>query len=147
MKKTAIAIMLITIISKIFGFVRDIILSYFYGASNVSDAYLISQTIPSVIFGFIISGLVAGFIPIYTNILQDQKEKDANDFMNNIITVLLIICTGIIIIVFPFAEGVVKLFASGFEGETLQLAVKLSKISILAIYFTEIGRASCRERV
>lgn len=138
MKKTAISIMLITIISKIFGFVRDIILSYFYGASDISDAYLISQTIPTVIFGFIISGLVAGFIPIYTNILHDQKEKDANDFINNLITILLIICTGVIIIVFPFSEFIVKLFASGFEGETLQLAVRLSKISILAIYFTGV---------
>ncbi len=138
MKKTAIAIMLITIISKIFGFLRDIILSYYYGASNVSDAYLISQTIPSVIFGFIIAGLTAGFIPIYTSILRNQKENDANDFMNNIITILLIICTVIIAIVFPFAETVVKLFATGFEGETLQLAIRLSKISILAIYFTGV---------
>lgn len=68
MKKTAFLIMIITIVSKLFGFVRDIVLSYVYGASNVSDAYLISMTIPSVIFGFIISGLVAGFIPLYTNI-------------------------------------------------------------------------------
>jgi putative peptidoglycan lipid II flippase len=138
MKKTAFLIMIITIVSKLFGFVRDIVLSYVYGASNVSDAYLISMTIPSVIFGFIISGLVAGFIPLYTNILQKEKQIEANDFMNNIITILLIICTVIIAIVFPFAEKVVKLFASGFEGETLKLAVRLSKISMLAIYFTGV---------
>lgn len=44
MIKTAIYIMLITIIYKVSEFIRDVILSYFYGASNISDAYLISQT-------------------------------------------------------------------------------------------------------
>ena len=64
MKKTALLIMLITILSKIFGFARELTLAYFYGASNVSDAYLVSITIPSVIFGFIAAGLVAGYIPM-----------------------------------------------------------------------------------
>ena len=46
MKQTAIILMIITVGSKILGFAREIVLSYFYGASNISDAYLISQTIP-----------------------------------------------------------------------------------------------------
>lgn len=35
MKKTAIILMVLTIISKIFGFARELVLSYFYGASNI----------------------------------------------------------------------------------------------------------------
>ncbi len=57
MKKTAIILMFITIISKLFGFGREIALSYIYGASNISDAYLISITIPSVVFGFVSIGI------------------------------------------------------------------------------------------
>ena len=52
MKKTAIYLMLTTIISKILGLQR-ITLSYAYGASNISDAYIISNTIPTFIFSFI----------------------------------------------------------------------------------------------
>ena len=51
MKKTAFLLMIITILSKLVGFSRDIILSYFYGASSITDAYLISMTIPGAIFG------------------------------------------------------------------------------------------------
>jgi len=50
MKKTALLVMIITVLSKIIGFGREIVLSYVYGASAITDAYLISQTIPIVIF-------------------------------------------------------------------------------------------------
>jgi putative peptidoglycan lipid II flippase len=41
MKRTAFAIMIITVMSKLLGFAREIALSYFYGASTITDAYLI----------------------------------------------------------------------------------------------------------
>ncbi len=62
MKTIAILLMIITIISKILGFGRDVTLSYFYGASSISDAYLISLTIPLVIFSFIGIGISTGYI-------------------------------------------------------------------------------------
>jgi len=135
MKKTALLIMIITIISKVFGFAREITLSYIYGASNISDAYLISITIPSVIFSFIATGLAAGYIPMYSKIIQDDGVKEANRFTNNIVNSLIVICTIIILVGLLFTDSIVKLFASGFEGETLTLTVKFTKISLLAIYF------------
>ena len=49
MKKSAVLLMILTILSKILGFTREIVLSY-YGAAGISDAYLISLTIPTIIF-------------------------------------------------------------------------------------------------
>lgn len=50
MKKAALLVMVITIISKILGFGREIVLSFVYGASAITDAYLISQTIPVILY-------------------------------------------------------------------------------------------------
>lgn len=136
MKKTAILVMLITIISKVFGFARDLTLSYFYGTSSISDAFLISLTIPSVIFGFIGAGISAGYIPMYSKIEKDYGEKEGNRYTNNLINILIIISTIIIIFGLSFTEPIVKLFASGFKGERLELAVKFTKISLFGIYFT-----------
>ena len=136
MKKTAILLILITIISKVFGFGREITLSYFYGASNISDAYLISLTIPSVIFAFIGTGISTGYIPMYSNIQQKYGEDEGNRFTNNLSNITIIICTIITIFGLIFTEPIVKLFASGFEGETLDLAVRFTKISLFGIYFT-----------
>ena len=74
MKKAALLVMIITVISKIVGFVREIVLSYVFGASAITDAYLISQTIPLTIFSFISTGIATGFIPIYSKIQQNDGK-------------------------------------------------------------------------
>jgi putative peptidoglycan lipid II flippase len=73
MKKTALVIMIITVISKLLGFGREILLSYFYGASGITDAYLVSLTIPGVIFSLIGVGIGTGFIPMFSRIRQQQS--------------------------------------------------------------------------
>lgn len=78
MKKTAIILMIITIVSKILGFGREVVLSYFYGATNISDAYLISWSIPFIIFGFIGTGISTGYIPMYSNIEKEYGIKEGN---------------------------------------------------------------------
>lgn len=138
MNKTAILLMLLTIFSKIFGFARDIILSYFYGASSISDAYLISTTIPIVIFSFVGVGISTGYIPMYSKVENKRGVNEANRFTNNLVNTLLIVCTVLVIIGLVFTTPLVKLFASGFEGETLMMAIKFTRISIVGIYFSTL---------
>jgi putative peptidoglycan lipid II flippase len=135
MKKTALILMILTIFSKIFGFARDITLAYFYGTSNISDAYLISTTIPLVIFSFIGIGINTGYIPMYSKIQNIKGAKEANRFTNNLVNFLIIICTIIFILGFLLTNQIVKVFASGFQGDTLALTVKFTRISLFGIYF------------
>jgi putative peptidoglycan lipid II flippase len=138
MKKAALLVMIITILSKFLGFGRDIVLSYVYGASAITDAYLISQTIPTVIFSFISAGIATGFIPMYSRILKEQGELEADRFTSNLSNSLLILASIVVAFVLLFAEPVVKLFASGFDGETLQLATSFTRISVFGVYFTSL---------
>lgn len=135
MKKTALILMILTIFSKVFGFARDITLAYFYGTSNISDAYLISITIPLVIFSFIGTGINTGYIPMYSKIQNIKGTKEANRFTSNLVNFLIVICTIIFILGILFTNQIVKVFASGFQGHTFALAVKFTKISFLGMYF------------
>jgi putative peptidoglycan lipid II flippase len=130
--------MALTVISGILGFVREIVLAYFYGASSVSDAYLISLTIPTVIFAFIGVALKTTYIPIFIKIENEQGIDAANKFTNNIVNLLLVFSTFIILPVLIFTEPVVKLFASGFNEKTLALAISFTQISMLSIYIIGI---------
>ncbi|WP_135553792.1 murein biosynthesis integral membrane protein MurJ [Paenibacillus cymbidii] len=138
MSRITIIIMLVTVFSKVIGFFRDIILSYLYGATNVTDAYLVSLSIPTAIFGFIGIGISTGYIPMISKIQQKHGEKESLKFTNNLVTILVILCSIICILGNIFIEEVVKLFASGFEGETLKLAIKFTRISLYGMYFTGI---------
>lgn len=136
MKKTALLMMLITIFSKIIGFARDMTLSYFYGTSSISDAYIISVTVPTLIFGFIGVGISTGYIPMYSKIDKELGNYKSNEYTNNLVNIFLLLSTFILIISIMFTQPIVQLLASGFKGETLTLAVKFTRISLIGIYFT-----------
>jgi putative peptidoglycan lipid II flippase len=136
MRKTAVLLMLITFLSTMVGFVREIILSYYYGVSNVTDAYIISITIPQTIFAFVGAGIATCYIPMYSNIEKETNTLRADKYTSQIINILLILCTFIVVVSFIFSSSLVKLFASGFQGETLNLAVLFTKINIFAIFFS-----------
>lgn len=136
MKKITILLMVIALFTKSIGFFRELTLSYVYGASSISDAYLVSMTIPGVIFSFVAAGLSAGYIPMYSQLIQKEGEEKANLFTSNLVNVLLVICTIIVIFGNVFANEIVRIFAVGFEGEIFDLAVSFTRVSLFAIYFS-----------
>ena len=138
MKKTVIIIMFITIFSKVIGLGREIVLAYYYGASSMSDAYLIAQTIPIVIFAFIGQAISTGYIPLYSRIFSDSGEKQAKRYTDNLITILIVITALVFLLGQVFTEQVVRVFASGFEGATLDLAVQFTRYSLISIVFLAI---------
>ena len=128
--------MLLTVLTKALGFIREMVLSYVYGASSFADAYLISQTIPTVVFSFVSAGIATGFIPLYSRILSERGKLDADKYTSNLCNALSICAVGLIVFVLIFVQPVVQLFASGFSGETLLLATQLTRISIFGVCFT-----------
>ena len=106
MKKAAFLVMIVTILSKFLGFGREVVLSYVYGASALTDAYLISKTIPMTIFSFISTGIATGFIPMYSRILNSNGQHSANQFTSNLSNTLLLLASAIIVIVLVFTQPV-----------------------------------------
>lgn len=115
---------------------RDIILAYFYGTSNISDVFLIALTIPTVIFSIISKSISVGFIPLYTDIERNDGITAAEQYTNNIVNLVIVSSTIILVFGQIFTENIVKLFASGFEGETLDLTVAFTRITLVGVYFT-----------
>lgn len=138
MKKNIAIIIFITIFTKLLGFGREIALTYFYGASNISDVYLIAQTIPSTLFALIGTGLATTFIPIFNKVQKEKGEDSAMRFTSNVINLVMIFCSFLVLLVLVFTPQVVKIFASGFDGATLTLAVNFTRISVMGIYFTAL---------
>ncbi len=136
---TAIALMMATMLSKGLGFFRELILASAYGASAYTDAYLIALNIPLVIFSSIAMALGTSYIPMFCDIRQKSNEKEAIKFSNNLINIVIIICTILAIIGAIYAEPLVKIFAMGFEGETLKIAVGFTRILIFGIIFIGIN--------
>lgn len=138
MKKTVITYAVIAIFAKIIAFGRELVLSYFYGAGEISDIFLLSMTLPVTIFGFIAVGVTSGYIPIYQKAKTEAGQDTALKFTNNVINLLVITCLIIIIVYFVIPEQLLGVFASGFDNSTLDLARNFTNISIWATVLTAI---------
>lgn len=133
--KSAFWLMVVTMLSKVLGFGREIILGYFYGTSAYSDVYIVSMNIPLVIFASIGVALGTTFIPLYQEILNSKGEERALKFSNNVMSIVVILSIILGVLGFIFAEPLVKLFAMHYTGEKLELAVKFVRIMIGGVVF------------
>jgi len=68
-----------------------------------------------------------------------KGEKAANAFTNKVINIIFVISSVIVLLIFVFTEHTVKLFAYGFDKETMELAVQFTRIISLGIYFIGLG--------
>lgn len=126
----------LTFLAKVMGFSRDLILSYYYGASNIVDAYVIATTIPMVVFSFVGTGIQTSLIPMLDKV--DSEGGSKSEFIANIVNIFSIFCFLAIIVVLICTKPVVMLFASGFDGETMELAVSFTRFSISGIVFSTL---------
>ncbi|MFH1677206.1 MAG: murein biosynthesis integral membrane protein MurJ [Patescibacteria group bacterium] len=139
----AFLIALSSLISRLLGVFRDRILAGEFGAGDALDIYYAAFRIPDLIFNLLVLGaLSAGFIPIFTKLLnknKTSKEAEAWNFANNVINILiifLIIFCGLGIIFSPF---LIKLIAPGFSNDKQILTVSLTKIMFLSPIFLGIS--------
>lgn len=137
--KTSYILMVITIISKVFGLLREKALAYFFGVGMVADIFLIAFQLPMT-FTNVISGAVAnGYIPMYDKIKEREDKKRADLFTANLSNIILIVFIIVTILSIIFARPLVKLMAEGFEGEKLETAIFVSRVAMLSIAVTAVS--------
>ncbi len=117
----------LTAISRVFGFVRDIAYSHFFGANALLDAWTIAFKIPNLarrLFGE--GAAAASFIPVYSEALHRDKQQ-AKQLVNTVVTVLFVLLAAIILISEALIWGYYKFFST--TGET-RLVLSLTSIML-----------------
>lgn len=133
--RTTLLLMVVTVLSKIFGFAREVALTYVYGPSAVADAYIIAMSIPTILFTSIGAALGTTFLPLFYEIDKIEGRKKSLEFTNNVFNIIILIGMMISISGFIFTEPLVKLFAMDFTGERLRLTIEFTRIMIFGVIF------------
>tara|TARA_B100000963_G_scaffold244118_1_gene213793 strand:+ start:40 stop:1569 length:1530 start_codon:yes stop_codon:yes gene_type:complete len=120
-----------TIISRILGYFRDIMIAIFLGTSLIADVFFVAFRIPNTFRRLFAEGTFnAAFVPSYTSKFingKNQSKKFANDIFNILFLILLILT----LVAQIFMPGLVGLLAPGFieNPEKIELATKLTRIT------------------
>lgn len=133
--KSTIGLMVMTLLSKILGFGRELALTNVYGPGVVSDAFITSMNIPIVVFATIGTALSTTFIPLYYEVMNEKGEQGSLNFTNNVFNIVIVISIVLSLLGFVFAEEITKVFAIEFSGDKLVLATKFTRIMIFSLVF------------
>jgi len=126
-----------TLISRILGYVRDILIAIFLGTSLFADAFFVAFRLPNTFRRLFAEGTFnAAFIPSYAGELAKNKAE-ADNFAKNVFNLLFIILLFLVLLAEIFMPQLIFLIAPGFykDPDKLKLAVDLSRITFPFLFF------------
>src|SRR6516162_9329235 len=122
----------LTLVSRVTGFVRDIVLAAVLGAGPVADAFFVALRLPNHFRAIFAEGAFnAAFVPAYARIRQQGGADPAKLFADRVFTILFG-CVGFLVVVaLLFTPEVISLLAPGFSEDPgrFALAVELTRIT------------------
>ncbi len=129
-----------TIISRLLGYVRDILIAVILGAGPLADAFFVAFRIPNTFRRLFSEGTFnAAFVPSYSSLLH--KKKHSENFANKIFNLLILGLFFLVIIIEIFMPLFVFLIAPGFEEDSqkLELAITLTRITFPFLLFISLA--------
>lgn len=138
-KKATFFLMIVYFLSRILGFIREMIIAKVFGRNAVTDAFFAAFTIPDVMYDLLVAGaLSSGFMPVFNHHLAKDDEEGAWKAANTFITVALLFIVVFNIFYFIFAKYLIPLVAIGNakDPHVFALTVRLTRIMTISVSFT-----------
>ena len=130
-----------TLISRILGYLRDILIAIFLGASIFADAFFVAFRLPNTFRRLFAEGTFnAAFIPSYTSAKLKDKKK-GKKFADEVFSILLFILLLIVTLAEIFTPYLVYLIAPGFITDDIKfnLAVEFTRITFPFLLFVSLS--------
>jgi putative peptidoglycan lipid II flippase len=130
-----------TMISRIFGFVRDILIAAVLGAGMLADVFFVAFKFPNLFRRLFAEGAFnMAFVPIFAGILEEEGEEAARQFADQALAALLWALLVLVIVLELTMPWAMMVFAPGFlaEPEKFDLAVALTRITFPYIIFISL---------
>jgi len=130
-----------TLISRILGLVRDMVIATLFGSGMAADAFFVALRIPNLLRRLFAEGsLTIAFIPVFTEYLTLKSKEDAFELARIVFTLLSLILAVLTVLGVLFAPLIVKIQAFGFgsSGAKYDLTVLLTRLTFPYIFFIGI---------
>lgn len=139
-KSTSVVITM-TMISRVFGFIRDTVTAALFGASAGFDAFSVAFRIPNFMRRLFAEGSFSqAFVPVLSEYQKKQEHEDVQRFINAMSGSLGLVLLGVTVFGVLGAPWVVRVFAPGFvaDGDRFQLAVTMLRITFPYLFLISL---------
>lgn len=121
-----------TLLSRVTGFARDIMLAAILGAGPLADAFFVALRLPNHFRAIFAEGAFnAAFVPAYSHVHGERGEAAAKLFSNRIFTLLFVSQLVLLVVALLFMPQAISILAPGFSDDPAQrqLAIELTRIT------------------
>lgn len=141
--KAAGIIMIAMVLSRIIGYVRDMVIYARFGQNNLTDAYNAAFSIPDFLYYLLVGGaLSSAFIPVFSGYIATDREEDGWQVASTIFNVIMILMLIGIVIGMVFAPGLIYILVPGFSPENIELTVRMTRIMFVQTFFMALNGIS-----
>lgn len=121
----------LTMVSRVFGFLRDVLMASAVGAGPVADAFVVAFRFPNLFRRWFAEGAFnAAFVPLFSNRLETEGQSEANRFASDVFAILLL-TLGILVVTAQLAmPWLMRGLAPGFYSDPQKFG--------MAVIFTQI---------
>lgn len=133
--RTTMLVTIVIIVSKMTGFLRDMILANYFGTLPVYDAYVSAYGLfylPVLLFNSCIS---ATLIPLYVQEREQHSLEHSNHFASNALNLFALAALVVSALMYMLAGPLVNLIYVGFDAQRAALTVQLTRIMLLSLVF------------
>ena len=130
-----------TIISRLLGYLRDILIAIFLGTGLLADAFFVAFRIPNTFRRLFSEGTFnSAFVPSYASEMV-KSRKQSNLFANDVFNLLFLSLLSLILVIQLFMPVFVSFIAPGFIGdiEKMELSIKLTRITFPFLLFISLA--------
>ena len=129
-----------TLVSRVVGFIRDIIFARLLGTGMSADAFFVAFKIPNLFREMVGEGATnSALVPVFSQYLEEKDKEAFWNFISVVITVGMIILSVITIIGMIFTPVIVRVMAPGFMADTEKLFLTIRLTRIIFPYLIFIG--------
>src|SRR5512135_1074596 len=136
------ALSVVTLVSRVFGFLRVMVLAKIFGAGMVADAFFQAFRISNILRELLAEGsMSAAFIPVFSEYLHTKSKEEARELASSIFYLLTFILIGVVALGMAFTPSVVSAIAHGYVPypEKFSLIVTLTRIMFPYILFVGLS--------
>lgn len=133
-------VMFAILISRILGFVREMVIAKVFGRGYLTDIFYAAFAVPDLMYYLLVGGaLSAAFIPVFTSYLAKDDEESGWEVASTFINVTVILLFAFTVLGIILAPLLAPFVAYAFHGEHRQLLIKLMRMMFPAVFFTALA--------
>ncbi|MBI4665652.1 MAG: murein biosynthesis integral membrane protein MurJ [Nitrospinae bacterium] len=131
-----------TLVSRVIGYARDMLIAHLFGATTAADAFFVAFRIPNLLRRLTAEGaMTAAFVPVYTEVYEKGGKPRAFALACNIVSILGVALAVVSVAGVLSAPWVVKVMAPGFtvSQHTFELTTLLTRIMFPYLLFVSLA--------